>query len=777
MSNNTIETQPEVQFSIQERNKDEDSIDLREYAKILRKHRWPIIITTALFTGLAAFVVSTMTPVYRATSTLLIETQQTMPMNLDELIGVDTNNREYYQTQFEILRSRKLARRVVQEMALYDHPELSSPDDKLVASPNESIPSEYANTGSRASLNLNEFIADPIEHQLVVNRFISKTRITPIKNTKMVRISFESESPVFAAQVANKIADTYILSYLDSRMEMGAKATTWLNERLTQLKIKLEDSQHKLFAYKEKNGLVDIQGNNNQLSEQEIGIVTNKLLDAESKMAYSKILYDEVARTKAKGTNALLGLPVIDSNEMVRRFKIDLQEAQFRLDKLLNRYGQKHPEVVDANSRVNTARGNLSSQINNIVDSIEKDYILAKQTAESLERTLNEGKKELQRNDRSSVERIHLEREVELNQEIYNAFYTRSREVDEAENMGTTNAQIAEYAEAPLIPEKPKKTLMTLLALILSAATSFAIAVLRESTNQTITSTDDVEAMLDTRMLGILPLVSKQTTKRNGAQALVPGSLDKDKRAFEESIRTVRTSVCLDDLEDPHEVIMVTSALPSEGKSTLASHLAYSLSNVERVLLIECDLRRPSLHRAFNFKDSNGLAQLLSGQAKFAQCIKQKVVGRLDVIPAGSIPERPLDLLTSKQFSQLLDHMRKRYDRIIIDSAPVQAVSDALLLGQLADTVLYAVRANSTPAQVAARGIKRLRDTGIDVTGVVVTQVNLKKLASYGGEMDYQGYYDYYGYTDNELAPASELKNKVIRGQASGVKKSDERAA
>ncbi len=760
MSPKAIEPNSEEMLSKDARMHDEEAIDLREYVKILRKHRWPILATTALLTGLAAFVVSGMTPVYRATTTLLIETQQTMPMNLDQLIGIDTNNREYYQTQFEVLRSRKLARRVVQEMGLYDHPELSFPSDKDILSPTQTSGTAIENTEPSAALNLSQLEADPIEHQLVVNRFIRKTKITPVKNTKLVRISFESESPILAARVANKIADTYILSYLDSRMEMGEKATTWLNERLTGLKVKLEDSQHRLLSYKEANGLINIQGNNSRLSEQEIGIITNKLLDAESQMAYAKILYDEVSKTKTKGTNALLGLPVVDSNEMVRRFKIELQESQFRLDKLMNRYGEKHPEVIDASSRLNTARGNLKSQINNIVDSIEKDYILARQNAESLQATLSDGKKELQQNDRSQLELMHLEREVELNEEIYNTFYTRSREVDEAESMGTTNAQIAEYAEAPLGAVKPKKALITLLTLLLSAAASIAIAILRESTNQTVTSTEDVESKLGARMLGILPLVSKQTLKKNGASALVPGSLDEDKRAFEESIRTIRTSICLDDLQEPHQVIMVTSALPSEGKSTLASHLAHSLSNVERVLLIECDLRRPSLHKAFNFQDSNGLAQLLAGEAKFAQCIKLRVVGNLDVIPAGSIPARPLDLLTSKRFAQLLEQMRKRYDRIIIDSAPVQAVSDALLLGQFADAVLYAVKANSTQMQVAARGVKRMRDSGINVTGAVVTQVNLKKLASYGGEMDYQGYYDYYGYANNETERHSALKQQ-----------------
>lgn len=741
---------------------EDDVIDLREYTKILRKHRWAILLTTAVLTAISAYIVTGMTPIYRATSTLLIETQQTMPMNFDELIGIDTGNKEYYQTQFEVLKSRKLAKRVIEEMGLYTHPELHNPNDSLLAqgSADNTQPNDSGTTVTTEYNFLDDTLeleAEPIERQMAVNRFLKKLSVLPVKNTKLVRISFESSDPVLSARVANKIADTYIVSYLDSRMEMGEKATSWLGERLTGLKLKLEESQHKLLSYKEANGLIDIGGSVGSLSEQEIGIITGKLLDAEARMAQTKIMFDDVNTTKQKGPIALLGLPAIDSNEMVRRFKINRQEAQFNLDELSNRYGTKHPKVIDATSRLTTAQSNLNSQIYNIVDTIEKDYLIAEQTVASLEATLSAGKQEIQQVGRSQVELLHLEREVELNQKMYDTFYTRIREVDEAEDMSTTNAQISEYAEAPLSPIKPRKALIVLLTLLLSLATAIAAAILGESMNDTITSTEDVEKTLKLRMLGIIPTVTKKMLKRNGHTALVPGSISDGKESFEESIRTIRTSVCLEEVEDPNQIIMVTSALPGEGKSTLASHLAYSLSQVESVLLIECDLRRPSLHKAFDFENSTGLAQLLNGEAKFVDAIKLNAIENLDVIPAGHIPKNPLELLGSSKFSHLVEQMKKRYDRIVIDSAPVQAVSDALILGQFADAVLYAVKANSTPMNISARGVKRLTEAGINMAGAVVTQVNIKKISQYGGDLDYQGYYDYYGYAEQEMMNPIEL--------------------
>ena len=262
---------------------DEDPIDLRDYIKIVRKHRWAILLTSALLTAIAAYVVSGMTPIYRATTTLLIETQQTMPMNIDEIIGIDTTNREYYETQFEVLRSRKLAKRVMDEMGLYSHPEFYNPNDAMLEqSPGISTPTlvSDANTDSAAnSYGAQSLDNDSIQRQVAVNRFLSRLSVLPVKNTKLVRIRFESSDPYFAAQVANKVADTYIISYLDSRMEMGEKATGWLGERLTGLKLKLEESQNKLLTYKEQNGLIEVEGSVGRLSEQEIGIITSKLLD------------------------------------------------------------------------------------------------------------------------------------------------------------------------------------------------------------------------------------------------------------------------------------------------------------------------------------------------------------------------------------------------------------------------------------------------------------------------------------------------------------------
>ncbi len=730
-------------------NSDKD-IDLRMYALTLRKHRWIIMLFTALCVAAAIWVVNGMTPIYRASAQLLIESKSTNTVAIQDLFDGSRKDADYYYTQYEVLKSRRLARRVMEKLNLFKHPEFHLPGDANAVL----APQIGDQMGTSAFSDVVEFgmdAAEPetVEEQLAVNRFLSRLSVDPLKRTKLVTISFESSDPVLAAQVANAVAEGYIVNYMDTRMEMSETATAWLAERLAGIKVRLAEAQGRLLDYKEQHGLIDVGGSVGGLNEQQVGIVTTKLIEAQRSAAEAKILYDEIGETGRSNPEALLSLPIINSDELVRKFKLTRQEAQFNLDELSNRYGNKHPKVIDATSRLQTARANLRQQIVNIVDSIEKDYRLSQQSVASLQETLDKETGKIQAVDRNRMELITLEHEVEANRKLYDTFFSRIREVDEAEDMSSSNAQVSEIAEVPLRPVKPQKSLIVLLAGLLGLGLIIGCVLVYESMDGTINSTSDIETKLQLKMLGIIPLVPKKVLGDRRNKALVPGS-QAGGNQFEESIRTIRTSICLEDLQEKQQVIMVTSALPGEGKSTLASHLAYSFSQLERVLLIECDMRRPSLHRAFEFDTKGGLAELLNGQLQFVDCISLDTVGDLDVIPAGTIPDKPLELLSSKRFEYLIEKMKKRYDRIVIDSAPVQAVSDALLLGQYAQTVIFAVRAAQTPSVVCERGVSRLRQAGIKLSGAVVTCVNIAKINGYGGELQYQGYYDYYGYSDEQ---------------------------
>lgn len=748
---NSILTTTEADVETRVSGAETNEIDLRMYALMMRKHRWVILLFTVMATALAWWVVNDMTPIYRATSELLIEEKSAKPIAIQDLFEGVAQDNDYYHTQYEVLRSRRLAKRVMEKLELFDHPEFHKASDAEATSnvqlPATAIADSASGVAGAALAGVN---AESAQQQLAVNRFMARLAVNPIKKTKLVTISFESADPVLAAQVANAVAEGYIINYMDTRLEMSESASAWLAERLAGIKVRLTEAQSRLLDYKERHGLVDAGGGVGGLNEQQVAIVTSKLIESQRVAAEAKILFDEVSLAGKSNPEALLSLPVINADPLVAQYKITRQEARFSLDELLNRYGKKHPRVVDASSRYRAATDNLHQQILSIVDSIEKDYQLSKHSVSALQQTLDAEKGKIQAVDRDRMELITLEQEVEANRQLYDTFYVRIREVDEAEDLSSSNAQISEIAEVPITPVKPNKTLIIMLAAIVGFGVVVGCVLLYESMDATINSTTDIEEHLRVRMLGIIPLVGKKAIGSDKTKALVPGKAASGTRQFEESIRTIRTSICLDDLQSKQQVIMVTSALPSEGKSTLASHLAYSFSQLERVLLIECDMRRPSLHLAFEFDAEVGLSELLNGQCQFAECINLDVVGDLDVIAAGAIPDKPLELLSSKRFDHLIEKMKSRYDRIVIDSAPVQAVSDALLLGQHADAVIYAVKAGVTPSVVCERGVARLRHAGINVAGAVVTNVDIGKINGYGGELQYQGYYDYYGYSGVE---------------------------
>ena len=491
------------------------------------------------------------------------------------------------------------------------------------------------------------------------------------------------------------------------------------------------------------------------------------MVDAKTRLEVARIQWNEVrsAGSVSSGGDVTFGvegeedfsgyqyvgtsyevLPVVDSNAIVQRNKQQMQEARRVLGELSNRYGQKHPRVIDANSNYNTALGNLDRQIANVVASVEKDFLAAQGQVRSLEADIRREEGKAYRLSEGRVETKEIELERDSNKQYYEDAVGELRSYQE-ENLEAVPMSVADPAALPQFPVKPKKTLMVLLGFLLSLFGVSALLFAYESMKETIQGIQDVEKNLGIPVFGIVPIVRSGLMSKKSIP-LVPGEFDDKRGAFAEAIRTIRTSATVSELDEHNQVIMVTSSVPAEGKSTFASNLAHSMSKLENTALIEADMRRPGLGRALGIK-ANGLSDLLEGKAYLEDCMRMNAIGELDLIPAGRIPENHLELLASPEFAELMNLLKERYDRIVIDLAPVQAVSDAIVVGKYADAAIYVVKADSTPIPVIKRGIDRLQEVGINVAGAVISQVDLAKVSSYGGDYYYQGYYDYYGYGEN----------------------------
>jgi capsular exopolysaccharide synthesis family protein len=780
-----------------------DQLDLQHYLRIMRKHKWPIVLFTAAITCLAAYYALTATPVFRATSTLLIEQQKANVVSIESLYGVDTENTDYYETQFQLLRSRALAQRVVTRMNLWENPELAgsdplvpvdgAPDSAVPDAGNEAeggvegllssvlsaigLAAPQAATGDQTveSAPLDSPVVEVVDadstsalsksaldgemaqeglmlapsEERVVAKFMARLSVSPVRKTKLVNISYESSDPILAARVANIVGEEYIQSYMDAKLELTTTASAWLTERLGELKADLDEAEGRLIAFQRENDLVDVEGSVGRLNEQQLLLDTAELTQARSELASARDVYNEVQALQ--GSPELLeSIPAVQADPLVQRTQIEQGIVKRELDELLNRYGDRHPSVLDARSELASLNGSLEGHIRRVSGTLARDFQLAQQRVASINAELASGRTEIQLIGNKKFELDGLQREVETKQDVYDQYFSRMTEANSADGLEAANARISDFARVPIAPVRPKKQMIIGIAALASLVLSMLMAFLYETMDDTIKSTNDIEVKLGLRLLGMLPLVKGGMMKRAQSLPLNPEQIPDKKGTFSEAVNTVRTALTLDDDHSPRKVIVVTSSVPGEGKSTASINIAYSLGQLERVLLVDCDMRRPTIAKAAGLdKNVNGLSNLLAQTARAQSCIKRGVFGgKVDILPSGPIPDQPLELLASKRFERVIAELGRYYDRIVIDSAPTQAVSDALVLSRLADGVVYVVKSHDTSIDLVRRGIQRLRQADALIAGVLITQVDIDKITSYGGDYYYQGYYDYYGYTD-----------------------------
>jgi len=697
---------------------------------------------------LTALIVLNITPLYRAISTLLIEQRSPSAIPLDQVYGLESTGSEYLQTQFELLKSRELAERVVSELDLVNYAEFDPRQQERALLDFSGL---FSNFSFRSLLPFttpedlaNTAPSDNDVFDAVVDQFMERTRIAPVSKTQLVKISVEMADPALAAAAANSLAQAYIESQLEAKLNMSKTATSWMNEQLTDLKTNLQISEERLQGFREQENLVDVQGVTT-VSTDRLSGTSNRLIDARRDRAEAESQYRQVASLLQGGDLTRLGsVPAVLSDPVVQEFRAAEARARSKVEELSRRYGPKYPKMVAAQSDLDSATESLKAQIEKVVASIERKYQLAMANEDSLQVSVNENKGEIQSISRKEFELRELQREVNANQQLYDTFLSRLKETSATQEFDVVNARIAERAVTPKSPVKPQKLLAVTVLGILALFITAGISLLLETLNNTFKSTQDVENQLNLPVLGILPLI------KHDDRSLVELFQKEEDKGFSEAVRTMRTSVVLSQLDKAHQVILVTSSVPGEGKTTVASNLALSMGQMNKVLLIEADLRRPNLRKNFGFQVGvPGVANLIAQTATLDECIKS-VTSNVDLLSAGMVPPNPQELLASHRFAELVDNLKEKYNYIIIDSPPTMAVSDAILLSMQVDSVIYVVKSMATSIPLAQRGLGHLLQQNAPVSGVVLNQVDMKKAEKYG--YDYGGYYDYYGYGEGGKA-------------------------
>jgi polysaccharide biosynthesis transport protein len=703
---------------------------LHEYMRVIGRHRYSIVALTLLFGVLGALSAALEVPIFRATSTLLIDRENVRFAAIQETYGQATQSYEYFQTQYEILKTRPLAEKVVDKVGTARI--LQSLNRKSRLSLSSIIPwaSKAQELPSQASAQRN----------IAINMVLGAVRIDPVRNSQLVKLSFEVADPELAAILANQLGDSYIENTLDARLQMINKANSWLEVKSRDLKKNVDEAEQRMSDFMVANNISP--DGEDRMGAQNVQMLMPRVAEARADRLSKESVFQQVQSAQKAGR--LESVFSLVNSEGVQALRDSYARAQQKVTDLSARYGAEHPKMLSAKSEEVQALKNFRNALASAADAVVRDYENARNIEQQMQAQLSSAQAGVQNVSRKSIELERLQREFEANKLIYQKFQNQQKETDQLTDFRTTNARLVEQAataSAPIFPNtKRSMVAAALLGLLLSTLLAFVL----EHLDSTVKTAEDVEKHLQLPVLGLVPQL-KLAKEQNAMRYFI----DHPKTAFSESVRTVRTGVLLSALDKQHKRVLVTSSVPGEGKTTLSLNLAQAMSQMNKVLLIDADLRRPTVARAFgDGRPQLGLSQYISGEAKISECVHQLEGSNTYVMTAGVIPPNPLELISSQKFSEALDNLGKVFDYIVIDCAPSLAVSDALVLSRLVDGVIYVVRCDHTPYQAAQSGIKRLRRVDAPILGVVINRVG-ERSHGYGyGRYSYyaDGYYPHYGY-------------------------------
>ena len=710
----------------------EEVIDLRKYFSVINRSKWRILLLATLIAILSAFIVLNMKQVFSAKATLLIEAQQAKAVKIEEVYGMNSAQQEYYLTQFEILKSRTIAETVISRLKLAEHPDYAPKESitDVIKGWLPFLPSAANEQKSPEQLGLER-------REKLLAKFIENLTVEPVRKTQLVNIYFESHDPKLAADVANAIGETYIDSQLEAKMGITQKANTWLGGRLGELRQRLDDSEKAMQEFRLREGLIDVAGVRS-LGSQELERLGVELTAARSKKAQVDSFIRVIAQYGKNNVDKLESLPEITAHPSVQNVKKEVVTAERKVSELSKTYGPKHPKLLAVKSELATVQENLREQIRKLIAGIENESQTEGQNLASLEAEMARAKGQYQDVSGKEAEYQRLQREVETNRQLFDTFMSRQKETEVAGNFDSAIARFTDRAISATEPIKPKRKLIVILAFVAALGFGVVVAFVMESLNDTIKTTQDVETVLQQRSLGIIPKLMEKKTLSEFNRTF----FDTENRPFSEAVRSIRTSLALLALDRPLQLLVVTSSVPEEGKSTVSSNLSFAFAQLESVLLIDADMRKPTIAKRFALPAFQpGLANYLTETESLNDCIVRDEQSGVDILPAGTIPINPLELLAHPRFLALLQELKGRYTKIIIDTPPVQAVSDALMIARLADAVVMVVKADHSRSGLIQNSLAKLIQSHAKLYGVVLNDLDVKKAERYYGSY---GYYQYY---------------------------------
>lgn len=731
-----------------------DAIDIKNLIGIVRRRKLIVLWTVCLITSVAALAAALIMPRYTATSAVLIQPRAAQVIDLDAVVGDLAPDEAMVETQIEVLASRELAEQVVQELGLLSDPEfnpaIAEEVDRSLAIAGwlhdywptlEGIADELLPEMAKRPLAQNAAEL-PAAHQLetAVTVFLEKLEVRRGGRSYVLSIDFTSTDPENAARVANAVVRSYVDTQLADKLSATTEATRWLTERVEQLRDQVLEAERAVEDYRVVNQLVDSPGTT--LNVQQLVGVNATLIATRAERAEKEARLERV-REVVKSGGGYDGIAEVMSSPVIVMLREQETTLLRQKAQLSREYGERHPRMVHLAVERQDLAARIDLEARNIIRTLESEVTVARRRERALEESLNETKGQSAVIGRAGIQLAELEREAAANRVIYETFLTRLKETREQEDLLRPDARVISAAFVPDEPSFPTPKLMVVSGFTASLMMGLLLAFLAEHLDRSLRTGSHLEELLGVASLGLVPSVRR--FKRLQKHRYL---LEKPLSEYAEAIRSVRKALQLSNIDRPPQVVMVTSTLPGEGKTTLATSLAASgAASGCNTILVDLDLRHPSVAREMNQPVRADLIDFMTGRATLDEVIyADPTADRLAYIPIKQLTRSPLNLLESQKMVSLIAALRARYDYIVLDTPPALGITDARATAVLADAVLFVVRWQQTKAEPALSALEILLNSHARVAGAVLTQVNLRRLAklAYGDSGQYYKRYKTY---------------------------------
>jgi capsular exopolysaccharide synthesis family protein len=702
---------------------------LIDYVKVLYKRRWTA--TTAFLIVLLGVMLYTftVTPIYEARTRLLIEAENPNVISFKEVIDEQGAKADYYQTQYNILQSRALARKTLDHLNLWNDPHFGG---------GKASRGLFRSLFGRDDAAAGAAQGETVEQSRAIDSFLSNLTIAPIRNSRLVDLKFRLPDADLATRIVNSLAKNYIEQNLEYKFVVSKEASDWLGERLADHRKQVEAAETALQRYREQNDAISLEDREN-IVVQKLSDLNAAVTQAKTERFQKQAVYNQL-QSLQKGSNSLDSFPAILSNTYIQQQKAELAQLQSQYTQLSEKLGDKHPQIVTIKSAIELAKMKLDAEIAKVVGSVRSEYQAALAKENSLLGALAQQKAEAQSMNRKAIDYGVLERDVQTSKQIYESLLQRAKETGVSTELKTSNIRVVDVAERPQYPVSPRKALNFVLALVGGAFLAFGFAFFFEYVDSRIKSPDEVKAYLGLPSLGMVPALDAKALK--GRDPLINGGVPPN---FSEAFRALRTNVLFSCADEGSRSLVITSTGPGEGKTMVAANLAIGFAQAgQRVILIDADMRRPRVHAMFRLTQEPGLSNLMVGHSTPSASIRKSGVPGLWLLPAGRIPPNPAELLGSQRFKDFVRLLGEHFDSVIIDSPPIMAVTDAAIAASAATGIVFVVGAEMTSRYAARAAIEQLEKGRPTFLGAVLNRVELERNAYYYSSYYRREYGQYY---------------------------------